>query len=68
MTSLTDSEKQKIREWLLADEWCVCTIYNYIQDKLYVSLVPMIWYDRFINFYKFRSFLPIYDNLNIFNY
>lgn len=68
MTSLTDSEKQKIREWLLTDEWCVCrlSIYNYIQNKLYISSV-MTWYNKFIDFYKFRSFLLIYDNLNIFN-
>lgn len=70
MTSLTDLEKQKIYEWLLADEWCVCRllIYNYIHDKLYISSVSAIWYNKFINFYKFRSFLPVYDNLNIFNY
>lgn len=68
MTSLTYLEKQKIYEWLLADEWHFCKLstHNYIQNKLYISSV-MTWYNKFIDFYKFRSFLLIYDNLNIFN-
>ena len=45
------------------DEWCS----SYCISPIAICfMASTIWYSRFISFYKLRSFLPIYEKLNIF--
>lgn len=69
MNSSTDSKIMEaynnidLHNGVYKDGWCSS---YYISPIAMYFMASTVWYSRFIEFYRFRSFLPIYENLNVF--